>query len=967
MSERERIAPLHTLDTPVTSDARHRLFFGTDTPGGRNTRTGVLAAAAPNSESRPALLGRRGERHALDRLVGGVRAGQSQVLVVRGGPGTGKSALLEYLVAGASGCRVARAAGVQSEIVLAYAGLHQLCAPVLEVGTRLPGPQRAALAAAFGMSAEPAPDPFVVGLGALGLLSAVAGDRPLICVIDDAQWLDAPSALALAFIARRLPAKSFGLILAVREPNELTEFAGLPELLVGGLNEADARALLDSALPGRLDERVLDRIVSETRGNPLTLLELARGLAPVELAGGFALPDVRPFTHRIGPGFVRTLESFPAETRRLLLLAAAEPLGDVSILRRAASRLGLRADAAAPAQAAGMIDIGALVRFYHPLARSAVYREASLSDRQMAHRALAEATDPEVDPDRQAWHRAHSSNAPNEDVAAELERLASRAGARGGVAAAAAFLERATELTPDPSRQGQRALDAASAMLQAGGFESAGAMLATAETAPLDELRRARIDLTRAQRAFAQGRTSEAAAQLWSTARTLEPLDGDLAREAYFDALSAATLAGHLASGPSVVEVASAVREAPSATRPHKRDMLFDALAVRMTDGYAAAMPLSTQAVQAFCGDEYGAQEGLRWLSLMSATAADLWDDERLNAISARHADVARAAGALSELPLALNARVYVHLFAGELAEAATALKEAQTVSAATGADLASYGGVVLAAWRGREDEARNLIGAAMSEAVARGEGFGVSMTQWASAVLYNGLGRYEDALAAAQEAAKYRQELSTPNWASIELIEAAARSGATELATDALERLSEATRASGTDWALGLEARSRALLSQADAAESLYREAIARLDRTRIRVDVARARLLYGEWLRRESRRRDAREQLRIAHEMFTTMGMEAFAERARQELRATGERRRRVEESRGDLTAQEAHIAGLARDGLSNCEIGARLFLSARTVEWHLRKVFGKLGIASRRELHIALPEDGVPVASA
>jgi DNA-binding CsgD family transcriptional regulator len=924
---------------------------------------GDLAAADTHESNgdhpEPALTGRRREGGTLDRLLENVRAGQSRVLVLRGESGVGKSALLEYLVERASGCRVARAAGVESEMDFAYAGLHQLCAPVLGLRERLPSPQRDALAAAFGLSAEPAPDRFVVGLAVLGLLTEVAGERPLVCVVEDAQWLDNASALALAFVARRLPAESIGLVFAVREPSEVRQLAGLPELTVAGLSEGDARALLDSALPGRLDERVRDRVVAESRGNPRTLLEFARGLAPAELAGGFALPDAMPLANRIEQSYLRRLESLPVQTRRLLLIAAAEPLGNVSLLWRAAGLLGLGADAVAPAQDAGLIDIGALVRFHHPLMRSAVYRRASPPDRRQAHRALAEATDPEVDPDRWAWHRAHAADAPDEDVAAELERSAGRVEGRGGVAAAAAFLERATGLTPDPARRGRRALDAAQAKLQAGGFEPAASMLVTAEAAPLDELRRAEIDLIRARIAFAQRRGREAPLLLLAAARTLEPLDARLARATYLDALSAAMFAGHLASGPSLFEVAQAARQAPREPRAHKEDMLLDGLAVRLTDGYAAAVRLSAQAVRVFRDDDRSVHERLRRLWLTSATAADLWDDERWDTLSARHVNIAREAGALDELPHALDSRVHVHLFAGELAEAASLVREAQTVSGATGGNLAPYGAIGLAALQGREDEVRGLIEATMSEVVARGEGMGVTVTHWASALLSNGLGRYEDALAAAREAAKHQQGLSAPNWGLIELIEAAARSGSTELATDAVERLSETTRASGTNWALGVEARSRALLSEAKAAERLYREAIERLDRTRIRVELARARLLYGEWLRRENRRMDAREQLRAAHDMFSRIGAGGFAKRARRELLATGGTvRKRTDQTRVQLTAQEAQIARLASEGHTNPEIGAELFLSPRTVEWHLRKVFAKLAISSRRELHRVLP---------
>lgn len=913
------------------------------------------AGALSNGGRGPALRGRRRECHALDRLLESVRAGASRVLVLRGTRGVGKSALLEYLVGTASGVRLMRAAGVESEMELPYAGLHQLCAPILDFRDRLPVPQRDALESAFGLSAKPVPPRLVVGLAALGLLGEVAEGGPLVCVVDDAQWLDGASVLTLAFVARRLSAASIGFVLAVHEPCELKEFTGLPELLVGGLSERDARALLDSVLLGRLAEVVRDRIVSESRGTPLTLLELARDVAPGELAGGFAVPDVM-LPAWIDQSVVESLASLPLETRQLLLIAAAEPLGDASLLWRAARLLGFGRDAAAPAQAAGLVDIGALVRFRHPSLRSVVYHGASPPERREAHRALAEATDSDVDPDRRAWHRAHATDAPEEDVAAQLELSAGQAAARGDVAAAAAFLGLATELTPDPLVRGQRALDAAERKAQVGEFDQAISMLTTAATEPLDDVLRARLDLTRGRIALARGRSSEACPLLLATARLLESLDVAHAREAYLDALSAAMLSGDLASSPDPSEVAQAAREA---TRAHDGATLAHALAVRFTDGYAAAAPIAKQAVESACDDDHPVPEGLRRLWLKSVTAADLWDDERWDAFSARHAKIAREAGVISELPLAFDSRVFLHLFAGELAEAANLAQQAHAVRLLTGSGLAPYAAVGVTAWRGRDGEARELIEATLSELDVAADGTGWAVVHWASAVLSNGLGRYEEALTAAVEAAESRRDLSTPNWGLIELIEASARCGRTELATESLDRLSEMTRASGTDWALGVEARSRALLGVGVSAERLYREAIERLQRTRMRSELGRAHLLYGEWLRRESRRVDSRAQLRAANELFATIGMEAFAGRARRELLATGANaRKRVVETRDELTAQEHQIAQLARDGCSNAAIGAQLFLSPRTVEWHLRKVFSKLGIRSRYELASALP---------
>jgi DNA-binding CsgD family transcriptional regulator len=900
------------------------------------------------------LRGRDAERAALDVLLDAARRDESRTVILRGEAGVGKSALLDYAIGSAQDFRVLRSLGVETEMELAFASLHQLCAPILTRRDSLPGPQRAALEVAFGLNSGPAPDRFLVGLATLSLFAEIADERPLLCVIDDAQWLDAASALALALVARRLMAEPISLVFAVREPIRVRELAGLPELMIGGLSEDDARVLLDSAVPGRLDERVRDRIVAESRGNPLALLELPRGLSPGELAGGFALPDARPMANRIERSFLRQVRSLPSDSQRLLLTAAAEPFGDVSLLWRAADRLGLGPEAAAPAEGAGLLRLGELVRFRHPLVRSAVYRGASLSDRQVAHRALAESIGADIDPDRRAWHRAQAAPGPDEDVAVELERSAGRAQARGGIAAAAAFLERAAALTQDPAHRAERALNAAQAKLHAGALEPAAALVAMAEAGPHDELRLARIELLHAAIAFAHSRWNEAPQLLLAAARRLEQLDPARARDAYLDAIAAAIFAGRPARGPGLREVAAAARGAPSPELPRLPDRLLNALAMRLTDGYSAAAPTMKRVLGALCDEEIPVQEALRWLWLGSFLAADLWDDERWHVVATRHATITREAGALSDFPAALDSLAFARLFAGELAAASSLVEEVTTVCAAIGSNPARLGPLGLAAFRGREREARTLIGSAIEQGRASWPGGRRDRLNWLHALLCNSLGQYEEALAAAQEAARHPEEIAAPRWGLVELVEAAARSGAPELASNALEQLSETTRASGTDWALGVEARSRALLSEGHAAERLYREAIERLALTGVRVELARAHLVYGEWLRRENRRLDAREQLRTAHEMFSHMGVEGFAERARRELLATGETaHRRPQETRGVLTPQEAQIAQLAREGLSNPEIGARLFISPRTAQYHLRKVFLKLDITSRNQL--------------
>jgi DNA-binding CsgD family transcriptional regulator len=918
------------------------------------------------SPARRGLLGRRSESEALDRLLGAVRAGQSRALVVRGDPGAGKTALLDYLVEHASGCRVARVAGVQSEMELAFAGVHQLLAPMLDHLERLPGPQRAALATAFGLSPGSAPDRFLVGLAVLSLLSEVADERPLVCVVDDEQWLDRASAQVLAFVARRLVAESVALVFAARVPSD--EVAGLPELLVEGLGEGDARALLEGVVTGPLDPGVRDQLVSEARGNPLALLELPRGVTPAELAGGFGLPSVVPLAGRIEESFRRRLDALPADTCALLLVAAADPVGDPLLVWRAAGRLGIGTEAATPAADAGLLEVGARVRFRHPLVRSAVYRSASVQERRDVHGALAEVTDPEVDPDRRAWHRAQATPGPDEDVAAELERSAGRAQARGGLAAAAAFLERAAMLTPDPARRGQRLLAAARAKRDAGALEAALGLLVAVEAGPCDALRTAEVEHLRGQIAFDQRRVGDAARLLLSTAKRLEPLDAGLARETHLEALGTAIWAGSADGSGGVGEAAEAARAAPPGPDPPRVvDVLLDAFALRLTEGYAAAAPLLTRALKLVLALDVASGEAGRWLWLTGRRAGaiialELWDFESWHALVARQTQVARDTGALVQLQLALNILAWTHLVAGELTAAAQLFQEDRLIAEATGNPPIAYNEMLLAAWRGREAQASELIEATLQAPTAGG--LGVISASYASSVLNNGLGRYDAARDAAWRAFE-RDPVAYGPFLVPELAEAASRTGDLALVRAALGWLSERTRVTSSEWALGIEARVHALLSGGDTAEGRYRESIDRLGRTRLRAELARSHLLYGEWLRRENRRLDAREQLRTAHEMFASMGAEAFAGRARRELLATGETvRKRTVETRGELTAQEAQIARLARDGLSNPEIGSRLFISVRTVQYHLHKVFTKLDIRSRSQLDRVLPSDPAPV---
>ncbi|TDO46636.1 regulatory LuxR family protein [Kribbella sp. VKM Ac-2527] len=915
------------------------------------------------SVSRAGLLGRQNECQALDDLLAGIRAGRSAALILRGESGIGKTELLNYLLEHSTGCRIVRAAGVQSEMELSYAGLHQLCTPLLAGLENLPGPQRDALSTTLGLRDGDPPSRFLVGLAALSLLADVGGNQPLVCLIDDAQWLDHVSAQTLEFVARRLLAESILLVFAVRERSPGETLAGLPELQVTGLTDTDSRTLLDSVVAGRLDERVRDRIVAETGGNPLALLELPRGLTAAELAGGFARPDARPLSSQVEEGFLRRVQSLPAETQRLLLTAAAEPVGDVPLLWRAAAQLGIAVDAAASyAETSGLITLGTRVLFRHPLVRSAAYRAAGPDDRRKVHRALADATDAQLDPDRRAWHLARAAAGPDETVAAELERSADRAQARGGVAAAAAFLERAAELTPDAAGRGARTLAAAQAKHQAGAFDAAFALARTAELSPLDELATAKLTLLRGQITFLTRGASVGLPLLLEAANRLEPLDSRLATATLRDAIFAALTAGRVPS-----EVAEAVLAAPKPAEPTHDLLLLEGMARIIAQGYAAGAPMVLQALTGFRNGGISRDEELGWLLLACGVAQDTWDFESWSVLSARLVDLSRETGDLSVLPTALLHRVGNRVRAGDLAGADSLVGEGVAIGEATGNSIwAHYGGVFLEPWKGRESATRQAIEGIIQNTLLGEQPKVLADTQWAAAVLYNGLGRYEEACVAAKRGCENPEELGHTIPSMVELVEASARLGRPADAAEAVQRISDMAQATRTDWALGNEAFTRALVSEGQAADDLYREAIERLGDTEVRMELARVRLCYGEWLRRENRRVDARAQLGVAQEVLSQIGAAAFAERARRELRAAGATvRKRTVATYDALTPQETQIARLAADGLTNPEIGARLFISPHTVEWHLRKVFSKLGIASRRQIGTMLSQGAVTSA--
>jgi DNA-binding CsgD family transcriptional regulator len=886
-----------------------------------------------------ALVGRREELEVLDRLVADVAAGNGRVLVVRGEAGTGKTALLHELAARVPGWRVVSAAAGESEADLAHGGLRRLCTPLADRLGALPAPQRNALARVLGLDPGPAPDPFPVALAALSLVTEAARHQPLACLVDDAQWLDRASARVLAFVARRLATERVALVCAARTGGDDPVLPGMPVLTVRGLPPADARDLLLRDLHVPLDPAVADRVVAESHGNPRALLEVARTGTVLALAGGFGLPGTGPPTGGTGQEDAERLGPLPADTRLLVLAAAADPVGDPGILHRAAAALGIDPAAVGPAVDAGLLRVGGRVEFASLPARSAVYRAATAADRRRVHAAVAEATGAGTDPDRRAWHRARAVAGPDEEVAAELERSAGRARLRGGLAADAAFRTRATELTPGPARRVRRALDAAAVATRAGALGTARALLDVVRAGPVEEVQHARLDLARAQLALASGRGDEAVPLLLSAARRLRPHEPDLARAASLDALCAARVDDGALPADLTGATGSALR--PDGGRTVE-DLLLAAFAAPTGDP-AAAVPTGRQALAALRGDTAPTADGARRLWHGTVLALQLWDDGAAYALADEHLRTVRGTGALGELPLALGTAVPVLVLCGELPAAAALVEEGRSV----GVTGPACGALLLDAWRGR----------ALDPTVG---GTGAAVRAHAQAVLSNGLGRHEEALAAARVACAGLPEPVVHGWALAELVEAAARTGRADLAADALRQLTARTRACGTDWALGVAARARALLGEGGAAEDAFRQALEHLGRARVRVELARAHLLFGEWLQRAGRRTEARDQLDAARSLSAAMGLEALEERSRRGLRATGaDAGTRGGEASDDLTAQEALIAGLARDGLSNPEIGVRLFLSARTVEWHLRKVFTKLGIRTRRDLRRALAD--------
>ncbi|MFD5428498.1 AAA family ATPase [Streptomyces sp. NPDC127084] len=872
------------------------------------------------------LIGRQDEMRRLGALLQAAREGRGGALVLRGEPGIGKSALLRKLDEAANGFLVIRVSGAEFEMELPFAALHQLLAPLTGRLTALPVPHRKALEIAFGLDTG-APDPFLVGVASLGLLVETVRERPLLCVIDDAQWLDQTSAKALAFLARRVSAESIALVFAAREASSLPELDGLPSYSLQGLGESDARALLAAAVRAPLDKRVRDRILAEARGNPLALVELPRTAGLSGMAGGFAQPDSVPGV--IEQSFQSRLELLPPAARLLVTLAAADPIGDPVLLWRAAELLDI--DAAAVAESVPLVEFGTRIRFRHPLARSAAYRAAAPDERRRAHEALAAVTDPVTDPDRRAWHRAQASAGPDEQVAAELEASATRAQERGGVAAAAAFLERSAALTISPVQRAERVLAAVQAKLSVGDFDTAADLLSTVGTD--DPSQAARADLLRGRLSFVRRRGDEGpTAYLLSAAARLAATDPAWSRECYLDAIEMGVLLG------SLDQVVVAARKAPPADEPVSGTAaVLTGLISLVSDGHEAAGEI-LRPVVGDADDEVWARRP----SLGCMVATELWDFDAMYGIATRAVTAGRESGSFHALPIGLAMQAAVSVHRGDFGTAMELISEEEAIADATGAAPLVYPRLHLAAMRGRREEAVALF-ASVDQRMSLS-------VQWATAVLSNGLADYPAALEAAKQAVDYGA-VGLAGLALPELVEAATRCGETEIAAAALESLRERTQAGRHPWGLGVEAYSRALVTE---DESAYQEAIGLLDGSAPAVYRARAHLLYGEWLRRQGRRRDARSALRLAHESLSDLGMEAFAERAAGELRATGEQARsRTSKASDQLTMQEVHIARLVADGATSKEVAAKLFLSPRTVDAHLRNIFRKLGLTSRRQL--------------
>lgn len=925
-------------------------------PRGRATICPVTSDGGPK-----ALLGRCREQQALIELLDGARHGRSGVLVVRGEAGVGKTALLTDLAGRASDCLVVRISGAESELDLTWSGLQQLCSPLHGFLSRLPVPQQRAMRVVLGLREAPVdagPDPLLIGLATLTLIAEAGRSLPALFIVDDAQWIDAPSLQAFAMAARRLLAEQVAIVFGVRDRGAEQILKNLPELELHGLDRPHSEALLSAAVPWLVDERVRETLLAEACGNPLALLELHKSLHLTELGTGYGLGNVTTQTSGIEKSFHQRLEQLPAPTRTLLLIAAAEPAGTPEWIWAAARRLGIDATAAGPAEAAELIRLDNGIRFRHPLVRSALYRNALSSERRRVHAALSDAMMPGVAAQNYVWHRAQAAAGPDQQLAAELALASVAARARGGASSAAAFLARAAELTPDPHTRRQRLLDAADAALDSGAAAAASQFVALAdgvETADCDESLCAQTGLLRARLALTARRGRDAPALLLDAAERICTIDPSSARETYLQALMAALYVGQLATDEttSARAIAAAARDAPRPTGPPRAiDWMLDALVHRLTGDYATAAPLLRNALDAYLREDREGISDPRWHAISHAISLDLFDPQACTGLATRHLKKLRAAGNLTVLSSALFQNAGLRVYTGKFDQATMLLEQADALAAATGAPAHGSIRPILAAYQGQEQLCRKLVESAVDEATSRGEGGEVTLALCAKAVLHNGLGQYTEALDACASLANF-DEVGYYGYVLVETAEAASRCGQMQIAREAADRIAELATASRTATGLGLAVRCAALANETDGADAEYQSAIGHLGNGYV-VYLARTHLVYGEWLRRRRRRSDARTQLRIAYDMLSGIGANGFAERARCELQAAGERvQAHATPTSVTLTTQERHIARLARDGYTNNEIASQLFLSPRTVEWHMGHILTKLEVASRRSL--------------
>ena len=905
------------------------------------------------------LRNRTREIGAIDSLLERARSNAGGALVLRGEPGVGLTALLDYGADEVRDMWVLRVAGVEAEAHVAYGALHRLLAP--DVWWRhhmhLPLAQRFALEQAFGLEVpgndeRPAElNALLVGLGTLSLLARAAEERPVLCAVDDVEQLDEHSASALALVARRLGADRVAMLFARREPSDARDFFGdLDELVVGGLDVVDARALIDAVYGHRLDSDVRERILAETDGNPRAIVELP-SVFPAPSVSLFGEP--LPLAKRFEQHFVTTLSNLSKNAQETVLLASLLHDGSTTLFWSASALLGLPSDAYREAEDAGLLRIGTRVVLCGSLLRSAVYSSATPEDRRRVHLALAGAAAAAGDSVQSVWHRAAASSAPDEELAAALVVAGIELRRRGDTTTSATLLQRASAVTPDPAMRAVRLLDAASAWLAAGSPGRSSALLAETTPLPLTDLDRALAAKLRAQAAQMLGQGADSAALLLRAARDIAGHDAPLGREALLEALEAAIYHGRFGSGGPVRQAAVATLELSTDEPVTAPDLLLRGLALLFAEGHESGAPTLRRAVEALeAGDD------LRWLTLGGLAALELWDDAALAAIVAAGSEPVAVSRA-SPLGVSLGYLAGLdHVVAGRFTKAGHWYGDMQALAEAVRdpaiAGVADAGTLMMWAWRGESGgDGRALIDRCARDAMASEQGRYYALTRYALAVHENGLGRYEEALIASEDAVEDRG-LYLAGFALPELIEAAVRSDEREVAADALAELTSRTLASGTSWALGMLARSRALLAEDDAAAALYQEAIERLVACRAAPQLARAHLLYGEWLRRRRRRRDARDHLRRAQGMFVAMSADGFAARAGGELQAAGERSRiREPEATETLTAQESRIASLVAAASSNPQIAAQLFLSPRTVEYHLHKIYRKLGVTSRVEL--------------